>query len=112
MLILDERHQIHVILASRRVPCVPVTRLRAEGIDSLRPEAIDFLSMTLHSSRPAARTDLLQGTLDMLILRTLLWGRCMATASPRPSAPSRPRCCRWKPDRSIRPCSGWRSAAG
>jgi PadR family transcriptional regulator len=30
--------------------------------------------MTLHSSRPGARTDLLHGTLDMLILRTLLWG--------------------------------------
>lgn len=30
--------------------------------------------MTLHSSRPDARTDLLHGTLDMLILRTLLWG--------------------------------------
>src|SRR5436190_3517619 len=30
--------------------------------------------MTLHSSRPDARTDLLHGTLDMLILRTLRWG--------------------------------------
>ena len=30
--------------------------------------------MTLHSQRPAARTDLLHGTLDMLILRTLQWG--------------------------------------
>ena len=30
--------------------------------------------MTLHSPRPAARTDLLHGTLDMLILRTLMWG--------------------------------------
>jgi PadR family transcriptional regulator len=30
--------------------------------------------MTLHSSRPDARTDLLRGTLDMLILRTLQWG--------------------------------------
>ena len=30
--------------------------------------------MTLHSSRPGARTDLLHGTLDMLILRTLQWG--------------------------------------
>ena len=30
--------------------------------------------MTLHSSRPDAHTDLLHGTLDMLILRTLLWG--------------------------------------
>ena len=30
--------------------------------------------MTLHSTRPAARTDLVHGTLDMLILRTLLWG--------------------------------------
>src|SRR3979409_1857051 len=29
--------------------------------------------MTLHSSRPDARTDLLHGTLDMLILRTLVW---------------------------------------
>ena len=29
--------------------------------------------MTLHAS-PAARADLLHGTLDMLILRTLLWG--------------------------------------
>jgi transcriptional regulator len=30
--------------------------------------------MALHSSRPDARTDLLHGTLDMLILRTLQWG--------------------------------------
>jgi transcriptional regulator len=30
--------------------------------------------MTLHSSRASARTDLLHGTLDMLILRTLQWG--------------------------------------
>jgi transcriptional regulator len=30
--------------------------------------------MTLHSNRPAARTDLLHGTLDMLILQTLQWG--------------------------------------
>ena len=30
--------------------------------------------MTLHSTRPNGRTDLVHGTLDMLILRTLLWG--------------------------------------
>jgi len=30
--------------------------------------------MTLHSNRPDARTDLLHGTLDMLILQTLQWG--------------------------------------
>ena len=30
--------------------------------------------MTLHSSRAGARGDLLHGTLDMLILRTLQWG--------------------------------------
>jgi transcriptional regulator len=30
--------------------------------------------MTLHASRPDARADLLHGTLDMLILRTLQWG--------------------------------------
>jgi PadR family transcriptional regulator PadR len=30
--------------------------------------------MTLRSSRPGARTELLHGTLDMLILRTLQWG--------------------------------------
>ena len=30
--------------------------------------------MTLHSSRSDARTDILHGTLDMLILRTLRWG--------------------------------------
>ncbi|HZT76146.1 MAG TPA: PadR family transcriptional regulator [Vicinamibacterales bacterium] len=30
--------------------------------------------MTLRSTRPDARTDLLHGTLDMLILRTLVWG--------------------------------------
>jgi transcriptional regulator len=30
--------------------------------------------MTLHSSRPGARADLVHGTLDMLILRTLQWG--------------------------------------
>ena len=31
--------------------------------------------MTLHSSRADARADLVHGTLDMLILRTLMWGR-------------------------------------
>src|SRR3954466_7457092 len=30
--------------------------------------------MTLHRSRPDARADLVHGTLDMLILRTLQWG--------------------------------------
>jgi len=30
--------------------------------------------MTLHRPRPDARPDLLPGTLDMLILRTLQWG--------------------------------------
>ena len=30
--------------------------------------------MTLDTSRPDARADLLHGTLDMLILRTLQWG--------------------------------------
>ena len=30
--------------------------------------------MTLHSSRREARSELLHGTLDMLILRTLQWG--------------------------------------
>lgn len=30
--------------------------------------------MTLHSTRTDARTELLHGTLDMLILRTLQWG--------------------------------------
>ena len=30
--------------------------------------------MTLHSTRTDARTDLLHGTLDMLILQTLQWG--------------------------------------
>jgi PadR family transcriptional regulator PadR len=30
--------------------------------------------MTLHSTRPDARPDLVHGTLDMLILRTLQWG--------------------------------------
>jgi PadR family transcriptional regulator, regulatory protein PadR len=30
--------------------------------------------MTLHPARTDARTDLLHGTLDMLILRTLQWG--------------------------------------
>ena len=30
--------------------------------------------MALHSTRRDARTDLLHGTLDMLILRTLQWG--------------------------------------
>jgi PadR family transcriptional regulator len=32
------------------------------------------IPMALHSSRPDARTDLLHGTLDMLILRTLVFG--------------------------------------
>ncbi len=30
--------------------------------------------MALHSTRPDARADLVHGTLDMLILRTLQWG--------------------------------------
>src|SRR5690349_21610014 len=32
------------------------------------------IAMTLHATRPDSRADLLHGTLDMLILRTLQWG--------------------------------------
>ena len=41
--------------------------------------------MTLHSSRPDARTDLLHGTLDMLILRPSSGARSTATPLARRS---------------------------
>jgi len=62
--------------------------------------------MTLHSTRPDARTDLLHGTLDMLILRTLQWGSQHGYAIGQTIRPSRPRCCRSKPARSIPRSSG------
>ena len=39
--------------------------------------------------RPPEAGDILQGTLDMLILRTLVWARRMATPSRRPSSTPR-----------------------
>ena len=68
--------------------------------------------MTLHSSRPDARTDLLHGTLDMLILRTLQWGPQHGYAIGQTIRAQSSRCCRWRPARCIPPCSGSRRKAG
>jgi len=47
-----------------------------------------------------------QGTLELLILRTLVFGPLHGTGSPGTST-SRPRtCCRWSTGRSIQPWSG------
>ena len=56
--------------------------------------------------------DLLPGTLDMLILRTLTAARCTATASPSVSAWCRRTCCRSARARCIRRCSVCCSTAG
>jgi PadR family transcriptional regulator, regulatory protein PadR len=63
--------------------------------------------MTLYSSRAAARTDLLRGTLDMLILRTLQWGRSTAMPSARRFGHSPPTCFRSKQARCTGRSSGW-----
>jgi len=48
----------------------------------------------------------------MLILQTLRWALSTATESPKPSAPARTMCFKWKPDRSIPRYIGWRGGTG
>jgi len=50
------------------------------------------------------RIELLQGTLDLLILQTLQWGRNTATASAWPSAIAPVKHSRWIRVRSIPHC--------
>jgi hypothetical protein len=58
------------------------------------------------------RIELLQGTLDMLILQTLRWGSSMATALRKPSAPVRATFCRLRPALFIRLCIAWNARVG
>ena len=58
------------------------------------------------------RLELLQGTLDMLILRTLSGGPSTATASARRSGRSPTTCSGSRPARSTPRCTASRSAAG
>jgi len=58
------------------------------------------------------RIELLQGTLDLLILRTLLLGQRTATRSPRRSNSTPMTCCRSSRDRCIRRCTGSSSEDG
>ena len=60
----------------------------------------------MSTKEESARIELLQGTLDLLILRTLAPGPPMAMPSPKPSSASPKTCCRWSKVRSTRPCTG------
>jgi hypothetical protein len=54
---------------------------------------------------PGDKSDLLQGTLDMLILKIVALGRSGSGKFPK-------KCCKCSRGRSIRRCIGWKSAAG
>jgi hypothetical protein len=56
--------------------------------------------------------ELLQGTLDMLILQTLRWGSQHGYAIVRQYAPVQAMSFRWKPGRYIRSCIGLRNKGG
>jgi len=56
--------------------------------------------------------ELLQGTLDLLILRTLLLGRRTVMLSPRRLNSTRTMCCRSSKGLCIRRCTGSSSADG
>jgi len=58
------------------------------------------------------RAELLQGTLDMLILRTLHSGRHTDTRSPSISSVLATMFSKLSMDHSIRPCIGWNRKAG
>jgi hypothetical protein len=55
--------------------------------------------------------DLLQGTLDLLILRTLLFGPIHGHAIAKSIERLQRMCCEWITARSIQRCSGWSGAA-
>src|SRR5438094_9970985 len=62
--------------------------------------AVDYLQPIMpNTERYQNRIELLQGTLDMLILQTLQWGRSTGMASARRYAPTPGMCCGWRPAR-------------
>jgi len=58
------------------------------------------------------RIELLQGTLDLLILQTLRWGPQHGYGISQASAQTPETFCRWTPDRFIRRCTGWNGKNG
>ena len=58
------------------------------------------------------RLDVLQGTLDMLILQTLQWGPQHGLRIAQGFARNPRSCCGSKPAPSIRRSTGWNSRAG
>jgi len=58
------------------------------------------------------RIELLQGTLDMLILQTLQWGRSMDTESSRLCVCDPEMCFRWRRDLCIRLSIDWSARVG
>ena len=54
--------------------------------------------------------DILQGTLELLILRTLASGKSTATRSPNGSTWHPPKHCPSKKARCIQRCTGWNCA--
>jgi DNA-binding PadR family transcriptional regulator len=65
--------------------------------------------MALHSTRAHARADLLHGTLEMLILRTLQWGPQHGYAIGQTIRAQSSDVLQVE---AGRPCSGWPSRAG
>jgi hypothetical protein len=65
------------------------------------------------STQPATeRLELLQGTLDLLILRTLILGSQHGQGIARAIQQRRMKSCWSSTERFIQRCNGWRSAAG
>ena len=62
--------------------------------------------------KDTTRIELLQGTLDLLILRTLVFGAAHGHAIAKLIRRRRKTCSRWKPVRSTRRSTGWRPRDG
>ena len=63
-------------------------------------------------AKDKTRIELLQGTLDLLILRTLVFGPSHGHAIAKQIRARPKMCCRSRRARSIRRCTGWRRRAG
>ena len=65
-----------------------------------------------NNEESANRIELMQGTLDMLILRTLVLGPLTGTKSPGTSSAPRMTCCRLSMGRFTRRSIAWSAKAG